>query len=98
MLTHFFDSVLQLMDATCGTAIACDDDGGNTPTFSSLITRTNVAAGTYAIVVDSYGTPGAFNLNVRGTVANGTACDTPLFTAGVLACTAPATCQQGTCQ
>jgi hypothetical protein len=64
----------------------------------SLITRTNVAAGTYGIVVDTYGfgTAGAYNLNVRGTIASGGSCDDPLVAAGVLSCAAGTTCSAGT--
>jgi|JI10StandDraft_1071094.scaffolds.fasta_scaffold03329_6 hypothetical protein len=92
------DSVLVVMDAACGTALACDDDSGATPTLSSLITLTNVAAGNYAVVVDTYdsASPAAYNLNVRGTIASGSSCDDPLVAAGVLACAAGTTCSATT--
>ncbi|MEZ4402634.1 MAG: hypothetical protein R3B06_21615 [Kofleriaceae bacterium] len=94
------DTILMVTGPTCGLPpIACDDDSGTTPALSSLINLTNVAAGNYAIVVDTYGsaTPNAFNLNVRGTIASGVACTDPLVAAGVLACAAGTTCQAGVC-
>ena len=95
--TGISDSVLMFTNASCGTQIACDDDGGVQP-LMSLITRTNVAAGGYGIVVDTYGfgTAGAYNLNVRGTIASGGSCDDPLVAAGVLSCAAGTTCSAGT--
>jgi hypothetical protein len=62
-----------------------------------VVTLTNVPVGNYAIQVDSFGTAnnGAFTLNVRGTVAAGTACTSPLFTAGVLVCPTGTTCTAG---
>lgn len=91
-----WDTILQLMDSTCGSVITCNDDGSG---VQSLITRTNVAAGTYAIIVDGWSSNnGTFTLNVRGTVATGTACTSPLFAAGVLACPAGQACTAGTCQ
>ncbi len=93
------DTVLIFTDSTCGNQIECDDDDGTG--FLSLITRSNVAAGTYGIIVDTYGSTspgGAFTLNVRGTVATGTACTSPLFASGVLACPTGQSCTAGTCQ
>jgi len=88
--------VLSLRDSTCANQIACDDDGGDSS--QSLIAATNLAAGTYAVVLDGYsGGSGAFTIHTHGLVANGTACTSPLFAAGVLSCTAPATCTGGTC-
>jgi len=90
-----FDTVLSLRNATCATEIQCDDDGGNFP--QSEITRTNLAAGTYAVVIDGYNANnGAYQLNVKGTVAAGQSCTSPLFAAGVLACAN--TCNGTTCQ
>ena len=93
------DPVLMFMNATCGLPpIQCDDDGGTGT--QSLITRTNVPAGTYAIEVDHYqfaGTSGPYVLNVRGTIPSGGACTSPLFTAGALTCITGTTCQAGVC-
>ncbi|HEX7701627.1 MAG TPA: hypothetical protein VF403_12910, partial [Kofleriaceae bacterium] len=90
-----FDTVLSLRNTTCATELACNDDGSS---LQSLITQPTLAAGNYAIIVDGYGTnSGPFQLNVKGKVANGTACTSPLFASGVLICTAPATCTGGTC-
>jgi hypothetical protein len=94
------DTVISVWNESCSTEIECDDDGGGN--FKSLIVRNNVAAGTYAILVDKFGTstttPSDFVLNVKGTVAAGTACTDPLFAAGVLACPTNTTCTAGTCQ
>jgi len=92
-----FDTVLSLRHGTCaaGTEIACNDDGALP---QSLITQASLAAGDYAIIVDGYnGHDGEFVLHVKGKVANGTACTSPLFASGVLACTGAATCTGGTC-
>lgn len=95
--TSTFDTVLTLRPQSCGADTACDDDSGDGT--QSLITRTNVAAGSYAIVVDGYsGGSGNVVLHASGTVAAGTACDSPLFTSNVLTCAAGTTCQAGTCQ
>ncbi|MDQ3370082.1 MAG: hypothetical protein M3680_32090 [Myxococcota bacterium] len=93
------DTVLSLKDASCGTQLGCDDDSGVNGLRSKL-TVTNVPAGNYAIQVDSYGTSnnGDFTLTVRGTVAAQTACTSPLFAAGVLACPTGTTCSAGKCQ
>jgi hypothetical protein len=93
------DSVLSVNDASCTMQLACDDDGG--AGFLSMVTLANVAAGNYAIQVDSYtqnGNNGMYRLNVNGTVAAGTACTSPLFASGVLACPTGTSCTGGTCQ
>jgi hypothetical protein len=91
-----FDTVLSLRNSACAAEIACDDDGGDGT--ASLITHTNLAAGTYSVIVDGYSSgAGAYSLKTLGLVANGTACTSPLFASGVLACTSPATCTGGTC-
>jgi hypothetical protein len=86
------DTVISVKDPTCVTAIGCNDDGGTGNL--SLLTLTNVAAGSYAIQVDTYGTSasGVFKLNVKGTVAPMTSCTSPLFTSGVLLCPTGTTC------
>lgn len=90
------DTILQLFDIQCSAAIGCDDDSG-TGLLSSL-TVSNVQAGNYIVSVDGFGsTNGAFNLNIRGTVAAGTACNFPQFTSGLLVCPTGTTCN-GTCQ
>jgi hypothetical protein len=92
------DTVVSLKDASCGTELGCDDDGGDG--LLSLLTVSNVPPGNYAIQVDSFGTTnnGAFALNVKGTVAAQTACTSPLFAAGVLVCPTGTTCTAGKCQ
>ena len=93
------DTVVSLKDASCGTQLGCDDDGATTGLLSKL-TVTNLSAGNYAIQVDGYssGNNGAFKLHVKGTVAAQTACTSPLFAAGVLACPTGTTCTGGKCQ
>jgi large repetitive protein len=92
------DTVLSMWDASCSIELGCDDDGG--PGRQAQLVFAGVPAGNYAIQVDSFGSGnnGAFVLNVRGTVAPGTACTAPLFSTGVLVCPAGTTCSQGTCQ
>lgn len=89
-----FDTVLTVRDLTCATQLACDDQSGGSST--SKITMTNVSPGSYAIIIDGwFGSSGAYTLNVRGTVATGTPCGSPLFSGGanaVLACPANTTC------
>jgi hypothetical protein len=93
--TSAFDTVLTLRDPQCLAEIACDDDSG-TPSGRSKLTLTNVAAGGYSVVVDGYSAAnGAFTLAVKGTVAAGTSCTSPLFTGGaaaVLACPTGTSC------
>jgi len=93
-----FDTVLEIKTPACdATALACNDDGGGA--LTSSITMNNVAAGNYIIVVDGYsGASGNYTLHVHGTVAAGAACSSPLFAAGVLACSAGQTCNGTVCQ
>ncbi|NVB83105.1 MAG: hypothetical protein HOV81_32300 [Kofleriaceae bacterium] len=93
------DTILSVRNATCMTELGCDDDG-DPDSARSVVTLSNVPAGKYAIVVDSYS---SFNnddvtVNVRGTVAAGTACTSDLFTTHVLSCPAGTRCLSGTCQ
>ena len=92
-----FDTVLSILDIACSAVIECDDDDGGS--LRSLINRTNVPPGNYAVVVDGYSSAnGAFLLNIRGTVAPGTACTSPLFSTGVLSCPSGTVCNAGVCQ
>ncbi len=94
------DSVVSVWNASCGLELGCDDDSAPGADNRSLLTLTYVPAGNYAIQVDGFSSSnnGAFVLNVKGTVAAGTACTSPLFAAGVLVCPAGMTCTAGTCQ
>jgi large repetitive protein len=94
------DTVVSVWDASCGVQLGCDDDDAPGTDNRSLLTLTYVRPGNYAIQVDGFSTSNAGNflLNVRGTVAAGTACTSPLFTTGVLACPPNTTCTAGTCQ
>ena len=94
------NTVVSVWDASCAVQLGCDDDGAPGTDNRSVLALTRVPAGNYAIQVDGFSTTnnGAFLLNVRGTVAAGTACTSPLFTAGVLTCAAGTTCTGGACQ
>ena len=92
-----FDTVLTFTDSTCGTHLACDDDAGNGNW--SMISRSNVAAGTYGLLVEGYfGAIGGYTINVRGTVAAGQPCTHSLFASGVLACAGTCNPGMGVCQ
>jgi len=95
------DTVISVKDSSCGTQLGCNDDA-STSTNQSQLTLTGVTPGNYAIQVDSYNSNGAnngpFKLNVHGVVAPGTACTSPLFASGVLACPAGKTCNGSVCQ
>ena len=95
------DTVVSLWNAACTTELVCDDDS-DPESSRAIVTANDLPAGDYAIQVDAFGTGttnnAAFILNVRGTVAPGTACTSELFGTGVLACPAGTTCTAGTCQ
>ena len=76
----YFDAVTALYGASCGgTALSCQD--------SSPIALTNLAAGTYFVVVDGYSTgSGSFSLAVTGTIAGNASCEGALATSGALTC------------
>jgi hypothetical protein len=91
------DPILMFMNATCGLPpIACNDDAIG---LQSEIVTTNVAAGTYAIVLDTYGgsSMGGYTLNVHGTLPAGGSCASPLVAAGVLTCPGAQTRQANVC-
>jgi hypothetical protein len=93
------DTVLSVRSPTCATPdLACNDDIA-TDNRASRVTLTGVAPGNYSIIVDGWasgnsGTPGAFKLNVKGTVGANALCSSPLFSGAspVLFCPAPTTC------
>jgi hypothetical protein len=94
-----FDSVLALYGATCdGTALACNDT--NPDGDGSKVTLSNVAAGTYAAIVDGYDDleTGAYTISVTGVIAAGGRCDVSLFTAGALACASGSACNRTICK
>jgi large repetitive protein len=82
-----FDTAHSLLNSTCGgTAIACSDP--------ALMTRTNVAAGKYYVIVDGWGTgSGAWTLTTTGEVAVGGSCEGALFQSGAFTCTAGNSCK-----
>ncbi|MEO8704209.1 MAG: hypothetical protein ABI867_29420 [Kofleriaceae bacterium] len=94
------DTVLSIKDANCGVQLGCDDDGAPGTDLRSVITLTNVRAGNYAINVDSFSTTHnqAYTLHVKGTVAAGASCTSPLFAGGVLVCPTGQTCNGTVCQ
>jgi hypothetical protein len=95
------DTVMSVRNASCGSPdIDCDDDSG-VSSGSSFLELVDVLPGGYTITVDGYSSTsasGAYNLNVKGEVAAGTACTGPLFVQNVLTCTSGTTCTAGTCQ
>jgi hypothetical protein len=71
---------LELLDSTCGgTALECEYES---------ITRANVAAGAYYLVVDGDESvdAGAFTLTVSGTIKPGESCESALAQSGALTC------------
>lgn len=82
---------LSVWNATCsGPELACKRDFGN-----NTVTMTDVAPGVYVFVTDSGSTTatGSVRVNLSGIIAAGNSCESPLFTAGVLACDAGTTCK-----
>lgn len=60
-----FDTIVTIRRCDTGAEIACDDDGGDMPSTSSLV-RTVLDPGTYTVVVDGYSMgAGAYVLNAR---------------------------------
>lgn len=94
------NTVLSVWDASCGLNLGCDDNGAPGTDNRSVVTLYGVPAGNYAVQVDGNSSTnnGAFVLNVKGTVAPGTACTSPLFASGLLVCPTGTTCTSGTCQ
>jgi len=95
-----FDTILSLRANTCAPASeltgGCNDDSA--ATTRSTVTMTNLAAGNYAMILDGYNAQsGTYVLHTHGSVANGTACTSPLFSTGVLSCTSPAICNGTVC-
>lgn len=90
-----FDSVLALTGLQCQGELACADVGGN---GGESVTRANLAAGLYAVVIDGYfGGQGAFTVHVQGTIAAGARCDGALAAAGAISCDSGYTCTGGIC-
>jgi len=90
-----WDQVIAVRDVTCGTELACADDNGSAG--GEALTVSNLSPGSYAIVVDGWSSgQGSYTLTVQGTVAAGTACDSPLFASGVLTCPTGTSCSSTT--
>jgi hypothetical protein len=96
------DTVVELLDPQCTASFGCDDDGDPNGSLRSSLTLTDVPMGNYGVAVAGYSTTHnqPAKVNVHGTLASGTRCDSALFTAGVLVCDTglsctgtPATCQ-----
>ncbi|MGE3454747.1 MAG: hypothetical protein AB7O24_06535 [Kofleriaceae bacterium] len=86
-----FDTVVAVQDASCTIEFGCDDQAGGNNTSEVILS--NLAAGNYAITVTGWaGEAGPYTLNVHGTVAPQTACNSQLFTAGVLSCPTGTAC------
>jgi hypothetical protein len=90
-----FDTIMDIRFDDCANApLACNDqdpDGGAT---TSAIQLSDVAPGTYFIMVEGwFGETGTINLNVNGVVKSGQACDPAAESAGYLVCENGTTCQ-----
>ena len=97
-----FDTVLAVYPSSCTGELACNDDNQQTFADTSLLNMSNVAAGTYAIVVDGGEgfegpTSGIFTLNLSGTIRAGGRCDGELALSGALVCSSDSTCTNGVC-
>ncbi|MCX5743153.1 MAG: PPC domain-containing protein [Proteobacteria bacterium] len=90
------DTVITLLPTTCMEPnITCDDDGAGVFGGPSLLTATNLPAGTYVLSVDLYGsftTPDAFDVHVSGTLEQGASCEPVNTLNGALACPAANPC------
>lgn len=93
------DTVLTIRADECTAAeLDCNDDGGS-GAGDSLISMSSVAAGTYYIMVDGFGSAsGSYNLNVHGVIADGQPCNATQVTNGLWSCAGGGTCTGGTCQ
>jgi len=81
-----WDSAHSVIGPDCVDTLSCSDPPGANP-------LTNLAAGTYYVVVDGWGSAsGAFTINTTGTVAPGGSCEGELFQAGAFTCAAGTTC------
>ncbi len=90
-----FDTVLSLKSLDCTMTIGCNDEDPASGVGPSEIIAGNVGPGAYAIVVDGWlSNTGSYTLTVKGTVAPGTSCTSPLFTGAdpVLLCPTGTTC------
>jgi hypothetical protein len=90
-----FDTVLSLKSLDCTMTIGCNDEDPPSGVGPSEIIAGNVAPGGYAIVVDGWlSNSGSYTLTVKGTVAPGTSCTSPLFSGAdpVLLCPTGTTC------
>jgi large repetitive protein len=93
-----FDTVLGFYPATCEGEIDCDDDGGEGT--QSFLQFTDLAAGTYTLVVSHYndGTGNPVIVHTAGIIQPGGRCDGALAASGALTCPANYECgPAGTC-
>jgi hypothetical protein len=90
-----YTTVLAVHDQSCANELACQlsfDPGGESLDLS------NLAAGTYAVVMDGYfNAQGDYTLNIGGTIAPLGDCTGTLATAGVISCGPGYACTGGVC-
>jgi hypothetical protein len=84
-----FAPAYSLLNSTCGgTPLACNTSQG-TP-----ISLTNVAAGTYYVMIDGFSTHnGPWTLTTTGTVTPGQSCEGALFQSGAFTCSVGYACK-----
>jgi hypothetical protein len=93
-----YDTLLAVLPAACtGGGLVCNDDGGTGQ--DAQVTLNNLAAGTYAVVIatTAIGDPGAFVLNISGTIAANGRCDGELALSGAITCGGGNSCVSGLC-
>ena len=101
-----FNTIIDIRKDNCtsGGFIGCDEGNGDevgsdSDIFTSLITASNLEAGTYYIRVDGVGTSsGLYDLNLNGTIDTGEQCDINQINTGIVSCSTGESCVAGVCQ
>lgn len=92
-----FDTVLTVKVGECDQPeLTCDDDGAGES--HSAIEMSAVAVGTYVITVDGWSkNEGPYQLNVRGVIEDGGACDPAMISSELYACGPTHRCDGSVC-
>ena len=93
------DTVLYVRgpDSCDSEEIECNDDGPGADDGNSIIELDETSPGTYFIVVDGYTDAGAYELNVRGVIKKGEACEEETIDAGIFECAEGSSCTDSVC-